>query len=93
MKHLITLALAGAVSSVALTGALAQDKRFTQPWDCVANFEQLDTNGDGYIDNREAPSFGRVEANVDVNNDGYISREEKVVVCREGVRQGLKPKS
>ena len=70
MKHLITLALAGAVSSVALTGALAQDKRFTQPWDCVANFEQLDTNG-----------------------DGYISREEKVVVCREGVRQGLKPKS
>lgn len=92
MKHIFTLALAGAVSSVALTGALAQDKRFTNPWDCIANVAWLDTNGDGYIDNRESARYSRLEANVDVDNDGYISREEKVVVCKDGVRQGLKPK-
>lgn len=73
------------------TPTLAVDA--TNPDNCVADIGALDANGDGYVDNTEYASYGRVEMNVDTDGDGRISADERIVACREGALQALKPEN
>ncbi len=62
------------------------------PMKCIANIGKLDTNDDGYVDNRERGAYSRVMTNVDVNKDGKISPDEAVVACKDlGFRDAFKP--
>ena len=90
-KTLTTLAAALAAALVFSPIAQAKDM-YTDPDKCVAEVGALDVNGDGYVDNDEYAAYGRVETNVDTDGDGRISGDEKVVACKDGAMQALKPK-
>jgi hypothetical protein len=89
---LVSLGVAALIGAGMFSGAFAQSNTFgADPQTCVSNIGALDTNGDGFVDNREMAAYGRIESNVDTNGDGRISSNEVVVACRDGALEALKP--
>ncbi|MEL6299221.1 MAG: hypothetical protein AAFV26_07095 [Pseudomonadota bacterium] len=89
MKTLSTLALAAALPLFAISGATAATM-YTDPDACVADYNKLDVNKDGYVDNTEASEYASVETNVDVDGDGKYSADERTVACKEGRMSAFK---
>ncbi|MBU1211337.1 MAG: hypothetical protein KJ587_08700 [Alphaproteobacteria bacterium] len=87
---MMTLTTVMATSMALATVAQAQEM-YTDPDKCVAEVGKLDVDGDGYVDNNEYSAYGRIETNVDTDKDGKISGDEKVVACKGGAMQALKP--
>lgn len=84
IASLMVLGLASTVS--------AQDNRFQNPQQCVAEVGTLDANSDGFVDNTEYSQYGDIQTSVDTDSDGKISQDELTVACDSDLANSLMPK-
>lgn len=89
-----SFALAAALSAASFGVAQAQSPTLMEdPQLCVSRVAALDQNRDTYVDAGEYESYGRIATNVDLDGDGRISAEERVVACRDGALEALRPQN
>ena len=81
MRKILVAAAVVSISALAAPTVFAA-KSFG-PMKCIANIGKLDTNDDGFVDNKERGAYSKVMVNVDVDKDGKISPDEAVVACKD----------